>query len=251
MTYGSEPTTQAPEPPAFTPGIEDSGWGAEASEPDGWGDDTSFGPPPDPEPPVESAPHDPFGSQLPPASTPFDQSQSFSVSEPSPKSGMSTGAKIAIGIGLVLVLLLGLGVAATVMFVRAASDVIEEEAFDEVFDDFIVPDEIGATSLTLGDCFNANDGTTAVACDQPHDYEIFALKELDTSSYPTWEETWYETSCEDDFEAFAGIPYFDSALWYEVARPTQSLWDQGDHDIRCVIYIPDEQLIGTARGAGY
>lgn len=259
----SDETDAVSEPEAFTPGIETSGWGAEVPEPDGWGD-TPATPPPTPPPAPDSAvPYtppgyvDPTEPSEPFAATPGDPLGSFAA--PPAKTGMSTGAKIGLVVAGLFVLMITLVVVAVVSFVRQVPDTLIEElenfdatTFESIandFDEFEFPPEIGAVDFGIGTCFDVPG--VPIDCNSAHVYEVYALKELDQSTYPTWEDTWVGTSCSDEFDTYVDYDYFLSEFFYEVARPTPDQWDAGDHDIRCVLYIPNETIEGSARGAGY
>lgn len=275
----------------FTPGIESSGWGAQPSIGEGWPSDL-----PDPPEEVEGSsgaqpPSSEVPSHQPPPTTPTDpgpppqdlwgQSARHDAppapplapdplstfgTTPEPAKGMSTGSKVGIAFvvgGLVLVF----GVlAAVVAVVRVGSNAVDEfnslpeivfEEADAGTDEFEFADEIGFVDLVVGECFNQSSLPSAVPCDGPHEYEIFAAIQLDKELHPTWEEAWLATSCTSEFERFVDFDYIESQLWYEVARPSESVWFAGDHDIRCLVYQPSsdfsgvESLVGSVEGASY
>ena len=162
---------------------------------------------------------------------------------------MSIGKKVAIGV------LFFSFFAFLITFVALAlgdRTKFEEQPFDELnlASEFNV-DEVGLVDLPIGACFDVASLPAAVACSEPHEYEIFDSIALNTSSYPEWEVAWTETVCVDGFEQFVKIKYQESKLYYEVARPTESAWNSGDHEIRCLVYLPNELLTGTVRDAAY
>lgn len=124
--------------------------------------------------------------------------------------------------------------------------------------------DVNAFSLEVGDCFDDPDGvdlgtqTTvfelpAVPCSQPHDNEVFALIALegDDDEYPGTEEvqTLGFERCYDEFEAYVGAPYEESALEFDpYLFPTAQTWAAGDREIVCAVYNPDlSPLTGSTR----
>jgi len=275
----------------FTPGIESSGWGAQPTIGEGWPSDapdppeeadgwsTGAQPPPISEvPPSQQPPPTQPSDSVPPPKDLWGQPGGFEVppapplapdplstfgSSTQPAKGASTGRKVGI-ILLVGALVLVFGaVAAVIALVRVGSNAVDEFnslpaiEFEGDTEEFDFADEIGFVDLAVGECFNQASLPSAVPCEGSHEYEIFDAIELDKELYPSWEEAWLATSCTSEFERFVDFDYIESQLWYEVARPSESVWFEGDHDIRCLVYQPTsdfsgvELLVGSVEGASY
>jgi hypothetical protein len=118
----------------------------------------------------------------------------------------------------------------------------------------------GGTSvfdLEVGDCFDDPTSTGEVSevptidCAEPHDNEVYAAYDYDGDSFPGDDAmvAAADEGCQDRFESFVGIGYFESALYYTHLVPTQESWDSGDREIICVLYEPGEKLTGSMEGA--
>lgn len=118
--------------------------------------------------------------------------------------------------------------------------------------------------LRIGDCFDAGNETEisdvdGMPCDEPHDYEVFAVQERDGDTYPTEDEfdAIFESICIAAFEPYVGSDYTTSALYAGMITPSESSWDDGDREYVCYLYEPvDETLTenvpqtGSAEGSG-
>ncbi len=122
------------------------------------------------------------------------------------------------------------------------------------------PDE--AQVLEAGDCLLiAGVGAEVrevpvVACDQPHEAEVYAVIEVtDTGTFEeaaVVEEV--EARCIDEFEAYVGESYSTSRLDIFYRWPLIDAWEAGDHGAMCAVFVPDEAGMpipfeGTLRGA--
>ena len=120
---------------------------------------------------------------------------------------------------------------------------------------------VEATALAVGDCVNDPEGADteqgaeftdiqAVPCDQPHDNEIYHQFDLPDGDYPG-DDAVFESAgqaCEEEFEAFVGTPYDESALDIAPITPTEGSWASGDRSVSCAIY-DEAQVTGTLKGA--
>ena len=117
---------------------------------------------------------------------------------------------------------------------------------------------IDAFQLRVGDCFN--DGSSmsdevsdlpGVPCDEPHDYETYAVFDVALQSYPSDEEMSelaYER-CLERFDGFVGLNYEDSILDIVTLYPTTESWQQNDREVVCALFdINEEKLVGSTRG---
>ena len=121
----------------------------------------------------------------------------------------------------------------------------------------------GATvqQFTVGQCVDdpilAEDSETEVGtlpvvdCSEPHTGEVYYVEELPDGDYPANATTLGETLCPDNFEAYVGTPYLESALFVTQLYPTQETWDNGDRQIVCLVV--DENgaaTTGSAKDSG-
>ncbi len=137
------------------------------------------------------------------------------------------------------------------------------------FDDNTVRDDsgvivesggLGAYKLRIGDCFNFPDETVVISlealpCSQPHDAEAYHDFEQPGTEWPGGEQvsSRSDLGCFEQFEAFVGIAWEDSALDFAFLEPTQESWEQGDdREVTCAIVSYDgSKLIGSTRGSGH
>ena len=163
------------------------------------------------------------------------------------KSGMSTSAKIAIGVGVGFFLLVGVAFIAGVAFFRSVAG---SEDFQAIVDQS--SSGAGVTvDYPVGTCFNHGDSSGSLACSEPHSHEVVALMPWPGDTYPDYDEAWITVFCEEPFQDYVGIEYFESKLFYDVAVPSVAAWDSGDHDIRCIAYEPGSDLTESIRNAAY
>jgi hypothetical protein len=85
-------------------------------------------------------------------------------------------------------------------------------------------------------------------CDAPHDNEVFALYDVTDSSLPD-RQTMLE-GCADRFEAAIGSSYAESIYYLNALTPSDQSWDQGDREVICYGFIPDEKLNTSILGSG-
>ena len=117
---------------------------------------------------------------------------------------------------------------------------------------------IGAFNMRVGDCFNdissSDDEVSSVPgvpCSQPHDYETYAIFDVDITSYPEDEgmSDLALESCMGRFESYVGKDYQSSSLDITSMYPSQQSWRENDREIVCAIYDMNVQkLTGTAKG---
>ncbi|MEL7207923.1 MAG: septum formation family protein [Actinomycetota bacterium] len=94
-----------------------------------------------------------------------------------------------------------------------------------------------------------------VACDEPHDAEIYAADELPQTPDepfpgPTIDPD-VRARCLTEFEAFVGIPWTRSVLEFASLHPSESSWAEGDRSIVCVLFPADGAVLsGSAEGSG-
>jgi len=112
-------------------------------------------------------------------------------------------------------------------------------------------------TLAVGDCFNDQDAeqidsVQAIPCTDAHDYEAyFAFDVSDDEAYPGEDAitTVAEERCMTEFETFVGSDYEASTLDFNYLSPTEGSWENGDHEILCIVMGPDKttgSLAGVA-----
>ncbi|GEL96352.1 DUF4190 domain-containing protein [Cellulomonas composti] len=118
------------------------------------------------------------------------------------------------------------------------------------------------SSYTVGDCVQLSvdgdaqldDGAAPslpmVACEVPHNGEVYAARDLPAGPYPGLQRVEQEARayCTSEFESFVGLPFEDSQLSFFYVYPEQLGWGAGDHEIACVATAVDD-VTGTLRGA--
>ena len=123
---------------------------------------------------------------------------------------------------------------------------------------------IGAFQLRTGDCFNDAgfsfegdeqiSSLPGVPCTEPHDNEVYAVFDVNLSSYPTSEDAMFEHAldkCLDRFQGFVGRDYETSELDILTLYPTPASWKQSDREVVCAVYDMNQaQLVGSAQNSG-
>lgn len=121
---------------------------------------------------------------------------------------------------------------------------------------------LGAFTIRLGDCFDntsvlASDeggevsSLPGVPCSEPHDNEVYAVFDVDYSSFPGDDqmgELAFE-ACLNRFESFVGLPYDASTLDITALYPSVDSWRlQDDREVVCAVYdMNGGKLTGTAQ----
>lgn len=112
----------------------------------------------------------------------------------------------------------------------------------------------GLIELAVGDCVDQaklEDGNVAseplVACDQPHDLEVYATLSLEDGAYPAVESliSFGTKQCAEEFTTFIGLDFGISALDFQYYYPTESSWANGDRGLDCVVFDPTQKTTGS------
>lgn len=118
---------------------------------------------------------------------------------------------------------------------------------------------IDAFSLRIGDCFNdigSGDEVSSVPgvpCSEPHDYETYAVFDVDVTEFPGDEEmsTLAFDACMGRFEGYVGKDYETSSLDITSMFPSQQSWQEDDREVVCAVYdMNAEKLTGSTQGKG-
>jgi len=117
--------------------------------------------------------------------------------------------------------------------------------------------EAGTTptnDFSIGTCFNDSEaGYPHVACDAPHEAEVYAkLVYPDQSVYPGQEgfESWAEPLCYGRFERYTGLRYEESSLDFGYLYPGSQGWAAGDHEVICYLFDPAGKDLTTPVDTG-
>ena len=132
-------------------------------------------------------------------------------------------------------------------------------------DDKVEVTAVSVFDIQPGQCFTAPEEPKveqtelqAVACDQPHQQESYALVTYvapaggDSSIYPgdAALAAFAKGSCADQFAAYVGVSYLDSRLFFTYLLPSARGWQQGqDHSVICFVTATDRQLTASVKGS--
>jgi Septum formation len=119
---------------------------------------------------------------------------------------------------------------------------------------------VSVFDLEVGQCFNQTEETVVeevevIDCESLHDYEIYGVANHPAADGEPWVgeeemQTFAETECIEQFEPFVGMEYESSTLYFYSLAPTEDTWGDGDREVICSLYLPDEQLEGSMEGSG-
>lgn len=121
--------------------------------------------------------------------------------------------------------------------------------------------EVGVFAVQEGDCVNFPDAVDAVssfdavACEEPHDGEIYKLFDIEGfEDFPGDAEVSDQgtVGCRDAFEPFVGIDYNSSIYFFTFFSPTEETWnDRDDREVICIVTAAEgePQLTGSLEGA--
>jgi hypothetical protein len=121
---------------------------------------------------------------------------------------------------------------------------------------------VDAFTIRLGDCFNSTSSLATdesgevsslpgVPCSAPHDYEVYAVFDVNDPSFPGDEamsEIAFER-CLAQFEGFVGRDYETSSLDITSLYPTKESWDiHDDREVICALTdVEANKLTGSAK----
>ncbi len=118
--------------------------------------------------------------------------------------------------------------------------------------DIVEAGGVGVFSIKYGDClitpsFDEVDevqSVEGVPCTEPHDSQAYdAFDIVGYTEYPAAEiDDLAVEGCVERFESFVGTPYQDSELYIAWLTPSAIGWEQGDHEVQCMV-APETGLI--------
>ena len=123
--------------------------------------------------------------------------------------------------------------------------------------------DLEVIELRAGDCFDLPAGTEddqevmeveAIPCNEVHENEVYVVTNYvpGGSSYPGELAIWdfADQFCLTAFDTYVGLAYEDSVLDFGYFYPNREGWEDGDHEITCVLYdFGGAMLTGSMRGA--
>ncbi len=120
------------------------------------------------------------------------------------------------------------------------------------------PGEGAVSALPVGQCLQEPGSSSdveeveVVPCDDPHDFEVFALVALPDGPYPgdSGRSQAARSVCRDRFAAYVGVEPSNSVLATGFLVPSEEGWERGDREVVCLLYEPGERLQGSMRATG-
>lgn len=120
-----------------------------------------------------------------------------------------------------------------------------------------LPTEPFTLGVAVGDCFDRPESPDVTAvptvdCAEPHDFEAYAVLELEEGSFPGDQQlaTRARRRCNDRFAGYVGVPPGESGLVVVPVAPTAEQWESGNRTVTCVVTIrPGEPLEGSVEGS--
>ncbi|MEI2276990.1 septum formation family protein [Paenarthrobacter ilicis] len=114
-----------------------------------------------------------------------------------------------------------------------------------------------AFKVKVGDCIAEPSGTevkdvSVIPCEQNHDLEAYAAKNIVADDYPGQEEVAKQSEdfCGTEFATFVGVPFDQSTLELTYFYPTSETWKAKDREIVCLIGgASGTSTAGTLKGA--
>ena len=107
---------------------------------------------------------------------------------------------------------------------------------------------LSVTEMQVGDCFTTGDeelisDVDAVPCDEPHKYEVFAVRDH-TGPLPLTDASYqsvFDSLCLADFESYVGATWTSSQIYADMITPSEESYAQGDREYICFLYEPDPE----------
>ncbi len=127
--------------------------------------------------------------------------------------------------------------------------------FDD--DETQLPDgQVFSFLLAPGDCF-ADDAllvapiVPVVACEMPHQFELYGAIDLPNGAFPTVEtlDNLADGVCFEEFERYTGQTFADSDLLYRFLYPSEASWEAGDRKVLCFVDAGEEVAESAAAPA--
>jgi hypothetical protein len=120
--------------------------------------------------------------------------------------------------------------------------------------------DVSVFDMVAGDCMSPPpdikaqvEKVRAVPCAEKHTQELFAIVDYTKGgAYPGDETlaTFADGACLDEYEAYVGVPYTDSSLFYTYLLPSAGSWNSDkDRKVLCILTTTGEQLTTSLKGS--
>ncbi len=118
------------------------------------------------------------------------------------------------------------------------------------------PKKIRIDKLRAGHCIDREPTDTfetmpVVPCGQPHDVEIYAVRDLRGGRWPGQQavDELADEACRAAFRTYVGVEYNESTLEISWSTPTADGWRYGDRSALCILNDPAGRLVGSMKGS--
>ena len=135
----------------------------------------------------------------------------------------------------------------------------ESDVLRGSFSDPVPPGHLSVKELIPGTCVNDQSlppgevfySIPVVECAQAHDSEVYLVGDLTYSYYPSVDELsgFLENLCAEGFRSYVGEEPQNSNLAYSFWIPIEAEWANGYKRYHCVLWDPQGQKTGSAKGA--
>lgn len=184
----------------------------------------------------------------------------FSSGDSSGARAMQGGALTWLTISLVIFVLAF--AVSNAHYQRTQTEALSSQQSDAIpgsFSDPVPPGHLSVKELIPGTCANDQSlppGEVAysipvVDCSRAHDSEVYLVGDLSYSYYPSVDELsgFLENLCAEGFRSYVGEEPRNSNLAYSFWIPVEAEWDNGYKRYHCVLWDPQGQKTGSAKGA--
>lgn len=122
--------------------------------------------------------------------------------------------------------------------------------------DFLDTSQRSLFSLTIGDCFDAPEGTDVIAgvqiipCPEVHTFEVFGMGEV--AERPEFDQAAVTAEADDicipAFQDYVGSAAEESQLAIMHLTPSLASWSSDDRAVLCLLFFPDGKLRNSMAG---
>jgi hypothetical protein len=93
------------------------------------------------------------------------------------------------------------------------------------------------------------DMAQVVPCAEPHYGELYSIGVSALATYVDADlQAEADAACETAFTGYVGMDFWHSIYYYDFTYPTQSGWDNGGREWRCLVIESDNENTGSLRG---
>jgi hypothetical protein len=116
-----------------------------------------------------------------------------------------------------------------------------------------LPTEPFALDIDVGGCFDQPASpdvvdVPTVGCDVPHDFEVYAIVDLEGDGFPGDEEVAAQalSACNDRFAGYVGRPPDQSGYVVVPVAPSVEGWDAGDRGVTCTVTLSGQDRLESS-----